>query len=202
MTTAPRIDGWTVIGSIAALLLISVLILQPEVNSENILTALRVSSATTAIPFLLLFALTPFDRVGTAAHRWLEQHRSEAWLILTASHLLHLAQIGLYYRLGESCPLSVWLVTIGVWLVMVAVTLVVLTRPQLLAGGGSSGSPWIAGPYTGGLWIVWLVFLLAFALRSAAGHLLAYNLPALVLFLAAALGWLLPPLRRVLAAAP
>ncbi|MEB3332478.1 MAG: hypothetical protein VKI83_08310 [Synechococcaceae cyanobacterium] len=200
MTTAPRIDGWTVIGSIAALSLISVLILQPQVNSDNILTALRVSSATTAIPFLLLFALTPFDRAGTAAHRWLTGHRAEAWLILTASHLVHLGQIGLYYRLGQTCPLTVWLITIPVWLVMLAVTLVVLTRQQLLAGGGSGGSRWAGALYAAGLWVVWLVFLLAFALGSAAGHLLAYNLPALVLFLAAALGWLLPPLRRVVAA--
>ncbi|MEB3166742.1 MAG: hypothetical protein VKO65_08740, partial [Cyanobacteriota bacterium] len=137
MTTAPRIDGWTVIGSIAA-------------------------------------------------HRWLAQHRSEAWLILTASQLVHLGQIGLYYRLGKSCPLTVWLITIPVWLVMLAVTLVVLTRPQLLAGGGSGGSRWAGAFYAAGLWVVWLVFLLAFALGSAAGHLLAYNLPALLLFLAAA----------------
>jgi hypothetical protein len=205
MTTAPRItetriDAWTVIGTIAALLLISVLILQPEVNGENILTALRVSSATTAIPFLLLFALTPFDRAGTPAHRWLGEHRAEAWLILTASHLVHLGQIGLYYRLGESCPLTVWLITIPVWLVMLAVTLVLLTRPHWLAGGAPGGSRCAGALYAAGLWIVWLVFLLAFALGSAAGKLLAYNLPALVLFLAAALGWWLPALRRLLAA--
>lgn len=93
-----------------------------------------------------------------------------------------------------------WLITIPVWLVMLAVTLVLLTRPHWLAGGAPSGSRWPGALYAAGLWIVWLVFLLAFALGSAAGKLLAYNLPALVLFLAAALGWWLPPLRRLLAA--
>jgi hypothetical protein len=54
----------------------------------------------------------------------------------------------------------------------------------------------MAALYGAGLWIVWVVFLLAFALGSAAGHLRAYNLPALVLYLAAALGWFVPWLRR------
>lgn len=100
----------------------------------------------------------------------------------------------------RGCPLTVWLVTIPVWLVMVAMTLVVLMLPHWLAGGAPSSSRWAWTLYVAGLWIVWLVFLLAYALGSAAGHLLAYNLPALVLFLAAALGWVLPPLRRVLVA--
>jgi hypothetical protein len=41
-----------------------------------------------------------------------------------------------------------------------------------------------------GFWIVWVVLLL-----------LAYNLPALVLSLAAGLGWRLPPMRRALTVA-
>lgn len=190
------IDGWTVIGSAAALLLTSVLILQPSVNQQNILTALRVSSATTAIPFLILFALAPLDRPGSAARTWLLNHRTETWVILTLSHLLHLVQIGLYYRLGQSCPLTVWLVALPVWLVMVAVTLAELGVVPWLAAAAESDGPRGGWLYQAGLWLVWLVFLLAFGLGTAARHLMVYNLPALVLFLAAALGWLVPGLRR------
>ncbi|NEQ51178.1 MAG: hypothetical protein F6K11_13750 [Leptolyngbya sp. SIO3F4] len=38
-----------------------------------------------------------------------------------------------------------------------------------------------------GIWYVWLIFTVAFSLGSLAKHLMFYNLPAFILFIAAAI---------------
>ena len=175
-----------------AMFLFSSLILYPEVTNENILTALQVTSVTTALPFLLVFTAKPLTLFSLSRNlgQWSQTNRSSLWLILTISHFLHLYQIWLYYQQGQSCPWYIWAITAPLWLIMALFSGVELVNPYLFdrlsRAHGNRGLKIAHG--VGSLYI-WLVFTLAFGVGTLEHHLLFYNAPALVLFLAGALSW-------------
>ena len=141
---------------------------------------------TTALPFLLVFVAG--SRSLGDLGQWLEKSRRYLWLILTISHIIHLYQIGLYYQLGQSCPLTVWAVTSPLWIIMVTFSGVDLINPQLFERiHQAETSITVRLFHEIGIWYVWLIFTVAFSLGTATKHLLFYNIPALVLFLAAAI---------------
>lgn len=205
MTDYPPLHWSLVALSAVFLLLLSALILSNGLDEVSILLSLRVSSLTTALPFWLVFALGPLQRLGLVQRRgdWLHQHQRDLWVIAGLSHLIHLGQIGLYYKLGQSCPLPVWLVTAPLWIILTLFALFALIQPDWVVQNvrnsifGSSGNSFPslktkALVYEWGSWYVWLVFTLAFVVSIFAQHLLFYNLPGAVLFMAAALLRLLP----------
>jgi hypothetical protein len=170
------------------MILVSGLILYPKITDENILTALRFSSLTTAVPFLLFFIAQPLTTVSQELGGWIQNNYRYLWLILTISHLIHLYQIFLYYQLGQSCPLTVWLVTAPLWMIMVIFSGIELMKPQLVDSLYSANSPKLFSLlYHISLWYIWLIFTLAFGLGAIAQHIPFYNIPAFVLFLAGAI---------------
>ena len=181
--------GWgTVLVAAALISLTSAIIIYPEVNKQNILTALRFSSLTTALPFLILFVAQPLSIVRQEIRPWLQENRRYLWLILTISHLIHLYQIYLFYQLGRSCPLAVWIAAGPMWIIMVIFSTIELVTPNLL--GYTYQVNWARALnwfYEIGTWYIWLSFTLAFGLTSMAHRLLFYNIPALVLYLAGAI---------------
>ena len=183
--------AWTGV-AIATLFMVlaSSVILYPQITESNILTALRFSSVTTALPFLLVLVAKPLAVLNVPKHlgAWAIRNNRYLWLILTISHLLHLYQIFLYYKLGNSCPFTVWAITAPLWIIMVLFTSLALFKPhsfdQLLqVNGQTKWKFW----YALGCWYIWTVFTLAFGLGAAAMHIPFYNIPALILFLAGAL---------------
>ena len=194
--------GWSgVLIATILMVLASALILYPEITSENILTSLRFSSLTTAIPFLLIFVAQPLTAISDEIGQWLQTNRRYLWLILTISHLIHLYQIVLYYQLGESCSLIVWGITAPLWLIMVAFSAVELMKPQLFDSFyQGDGSRALRRLHRMGIWYVWLVFTVAFGLGAMAKHIPFYNVPALVLFLAGAIMYGIGWWRRVITA--
>lgn len=181
--------GWTsVLISTVTMVLASGLILYPEISSENILTALRFSSVTTAIPFLLIFVAKPLTGMTDELGRWLLDNRRYLWLTLTISHLIHLYQIFLYYQSGQSCPLTVWMVTTPLWIIMVFVSGIELLQPQNLDRLYRTNAPRTMSLIYGfGIWYIWLIFTLAFGSGAVAKHIPFYNIPAFVLFLGGAI---------------
>ena len=181
--------GWSAVFiATAFMILTSSLILYPKITDENILTALRLSSLTTAIPFLLFFITKPLAVARNELGQWLQNHHRYLWLTLTISHLIHLYQIVLYYQLGESCPLIVWLVTSPLWIIMVIFSVIELIKPQLLDLQTPENTPKLLSLLYGiGIWYIWLIFTLAFGLGAVAKYIPFYNIPAFVLFLAAAI---------------
>ncbi|MEL6814762.1 MAG: hypothetical protein AAFP03_08105 [Cyanobacteria bacterium J06598_3] len=172
------------------LVLSSALLLSNGVNNSSVLLSLRVSSLTTALPFLLVFAMQPMQRfqVTRKTGQWAQQHFRDLWVIAAISHLIHLAQLGLYYQLGQSCPPLIWAVTTPVWIILGLFAAISIFQPGWFS---PRPRPQKALLYEVGSWYVWLVFTVAFSLGSAAHHLLFYNLPAASLFVAAAvLRWL------------
>lgn len=183
--------GWSgVLLATVIMILASGLILYPEITNENILTALRFSSVTTAIPFLLIFIIKPLVAMADELGQWLQNNRRYLWLILTISHLIHLYQIALYYQLGNNCPLTVWIVTSPLWMIMVVFSAIELMKPQLADDLYQANAPRsLMLVHRIGLWYVWLVFTLAFGLGAVAKHIPFYNIPAFVLFLAGAIAY-------------
>ncbi|MGP1384841.1 MAG: hypothetical protein ACTS2F_14845 [Thainema sp.] len=188
--------GWVgfVIATLA-ILLVSHLILYPQPTPETLLLALRVTSLTTAIPLWLVFVAQPIALVASEVAHWIQANRRYLWLTLTASHLMHRYQIGLYYQVGQQCPLIVWLVTLPVWIVLVIVAAIEWVRPQWLTVPATTSTLMrLRSAYWLGLGYVWLIFTLAFGLGAIARHLPFYNIPALLLFLAGGalhvMGWL------------
>lgn len=181
--------GWTgVLISTVFMLLASGLTLYPQITSENILTALRLSSLTTAIPFLLVFVTKPLTVTTDELGQWLRNNRSYLWLALTISHLIHLYQIILYYQLGETCSLTTWLVTAPLWIIMVLFSVTELLRPEIFDYLYQAHAPRRLNIlYRLGLWYIWLVFTLAFGLGAAEQHIPFYNIPAFMLFVAGAI---------------
>ena len=178
--------GWITVATIF-MLLASGLILSPEVNETNILTALQVSSLTTALPFLLLFIAKPLGLLRKDIKQWIQISHRSLWLILTISHLIHLYQILLFYQQGQSCPLLVWFITSPLWAIMVFFSLIEVGRPEVAIAFFQNQSQGIWRIlYNAGLWYTWLVFTIAFGLGSIAGHLTFYNLPAFICFLSGA----------------
>lgn len=124
--------GWTgVFIATVLMLLASGLVLYPKITSNNILTALRLSSLTTAIPFLLVFVTKPLTSITDELGQWLKSNRSYLWLALTISHLIHLYQIVLYYQLGETCSWTTWLVTAPLWIIMVLFSVTEVVKPEI-----------------------------------------------------------------------
>ena len=188
--------GWSaVVISTILIILSSSLIVYPQITDENILTALRFTSLTTAIPFLIFFIAKPFVVIKNELGQWLKNNHLYLWLILTISHLTHLYQIFLYYQLGEICPLSVWLVTSPLWIIMVIFSVLELIKPQLSDSLYQESTPRLLSIlHNISIWYIWFVFTIAFALGTIGKHLLFYNIPALILFLAGAIfprivGW-------------
>jgi hypothetical protein len=189
MATSTRtLLGWSsVVISTVLMVLASSLILYPSPTLVNILTALRLSSVTTALPFLLIFVARPLvflTGLGDLG-AWIQANRRYLWLMMTVSHLIHLYQIRLYYQLGQSCPPLVWMITAPLWIVMVLFAGIEIFQPQRLAGlyqGRNTDVMTLLHKIGGGY--IWLVFTLAFGLAAVDNHLLFYNVPALVLFLA------------------
>lgn len=170
------------------MILASSLILYPNITNENILTALRFSSMTTAIPFLLIFVTRPFALINNDLGQWLHNNRRYLWLSLTISHLIHLYQIVLYYQLGQSCSLIVWVITLPLWIIMVIFSVVELVKPQLFDHLYQANSSRVLSLLHGiCIGYIWLVFTLAFGLGTVAKHIPFYNIPAFVLFLAGAI---------------
>ncbi|MDJ1182927.1 hypothetical protein [Roseofilum casamattae] len=169
------------------MLLTSSLVLYPTLTDDNILIALRLTSVTTAFPFLLLFVAQPLATRSYEVRQWLDRDRQNLWHILSISHFIHLYQISLYYQLGHSCSLTVWLVTSPLWIVMAIVSGIELIRPDLMNRFYQGQAPKsFALLYRIGVWYIWFVFTLAFGLGTMGKHLLFYNVPALILFLAGA----------------
>lgn len=181
--------GWTgVLISTVFMLLASGLALYPKITSENILTALRLSSLTTAIPFLLVFVTQPLTATTDELGKWLKSNRSYLWLALTLSHLIHLYQIVLYYQLGETCSWTTWLVTAPLWIIMVLFSVTEMVKPEIFDYLYQAHVPKrLSILYTLGLWYIWLIFTLAFGFGTAAQHIPFYNIPAFMLFIAGAI---------------
>jgi hypothetical protein len=177
---------------ISLVLAIAAIVLTPSPNLATVTLALRASSATTAAPFLTVFLAQGLRRwpQGQAWGDALHGYRRPLWLVLTFSHLVHLAQIGVYYQLGQSCPLFVWAVTTPLWLITVWFAVVELTHPQRLEPLHSTPAR-LLHSYQWGCWYVWLIFFLAFALSVFAQENLPYTLPGALLFAIAGLlhGW-------------
>jgi hypothetical protein len=205
MVTSPPLHWGLIVISSLSLLLVSALILSNGLDQASLFIGLRVSSLTTALPFLLIFAIAPLQRFWFTAKTgdWAQEHQRSLWVIAAVSHLIHLGQIGLYYKLGQSCPLWVWLLTAPLWLILIWFAAVAIFQPNWFAsparsrifrspGQGFPSAQAKARIYQIASWYVWLVFAAAFILSIAAQHLLFYNLPAAILFLAAALVRLLP----------
>lgn len=114
---------------------------------------------------------------------WIQRYYRELWAITAVSHLIHLAQIRLYYTLGQSCPVLVWVVTLPMWLTILGIGSTAVFVPRWF-DIFQSQNPRL---YEIGSWYSWFVFTLAFSLGAATQHLLFYNLPAVILFIAAAL---------------
>lgn len=193
--------GWSGVAiATIFIVLISSLILYPNVTSENVLTSLRFSSVTTALPFLLVFVAKPLRVLNVFSNlgQWAQANRRYLWLILTISHLLHLYQIFLYYQLGSSCSWLVWAITSPLWVIMVLFSAVAIFKPQLFdqlpQANGTKGLNLI---YEIGNWYIWLVFTLAFGLGSVAKHIPFYNVPAFILFLAGAIAYAMAWFRRI-----
>ena len=192
----PRLglSGWMLVAiATVAMLLTSGIILYPQANDTSILIALRVSAMTTAIPFLLVLVATPMPYINRPLGQGLQANRFSLWLIMTISHFIHLYQIWLYYQLGNSCPLLVWLVTAPLWIIMLSFSILNLFKPQFLEAPklGKSRINVLRGM---GMGYIWLVFMLAFGLSAAANHMPFYNIPGVVLYAAAAIfcalmGW-------------
>ncbi|AFZ54009.1 hypothetical protein [Cyanobacterium aponinum] len=185
--------GWTgVVITTIFMVIVSGLILYPQITIENVLTVLRFSSLTTALPFLLVFVAKPLVTLNIFRDlgQWLQTNRRYLWLILTISHLLHLYQIVLYYQLGNSCPFLVWVLTTPLWLIMVLYSVVELMKPQIFDQlNKNSANRKLNIVYQLGNWYIWLIFTLAFGLGTLAKSLLFYNIPALILFLACAIAY-------------
>ena len=165
--------------------LLSALVLSNGLEMSSVLLALRVSSLTTALPFLLVFSMRPLKRLKWTSEigQWSQQYYRELWVITAVSHLIHLAQIGLYYTLGQSCPFLVWAVTLPLWIIMVGFAIIAIFNPVWFKNGQFQD----VRLYTLGSWYIWLIFTVAFALGSATQHLLFYNLPSAILFIAGAI---------------
>lgn len=166
--------------AILLIALLSNLSLYPEPTSENVLIALRITSLTTALPLLLVAIARPLALVSRPWADWTQTYCRELWLVLTASHLVHLYQIGIYYQLGQQCPLVIWLLTVPVWGITILFSIVAIARPQWLKQPPSLGLKRLYGL---GLGYVWAVFTMAFGLGAIARHLPFYNIPAFLLFL-------------------
>lgn len=191
--------GWSGVAIAAVfMVLVSGLILYPKPTSESILAALRFSSVTTALPFLLVFAAKPLasSYISRDFGKWVQNNRKVLWLVLTFSHLLHLYQIFIFYQLGQSCPWTVWAFTTPLWIFMVLFSGWELMKPQFFEPLNHSETssedfvqpnPAIKLIYGIGIWYIWLVFTLAFGLSAVAKHIPFYNIPALILFLSAAI---------------
>lgn len=181
--------AWSTVAlAIIFMAFLSGLILYPKMTNENVLIALRCSSLTTAIPFIFVFWIKPLTKVKNDLGQWLQTHQRYLWLVLTSSHLIHLYQIFLYYQLGQSCPLLVWLVTAPLWIIMVIFSAVEVLKPQALDLNEKISPPsslrfW----YQMGIWYIWLIFTIAFGLGMIDNHMLFYNLPAFILFLSSAI---------------
>lgn len=165
--------------------LLSALVLSNGLDVSSVLLALRVSSLTTALPFLLIFSMRPLKRLKWTSEigQWSQQYYRELWVITAVSHLIHLAQIGLYYTFGQSCPFLVWAVTIPLWLVVVSFAIIAIVRPTWFKNAQFQD----VRLYKLGSWYVWLIFTIAFVLGAATQHLLFYNLPSAILFIASAI---------------
>lgn len=195
--THSRLAWVGVVVATLALFLTSHLILYPQPTPETLLLALRVTSLTTALPLWLVGVAGPIALVSRELAQWVQTHRRYLWLALTASHLIHLYQIALYYQVGQQCPPLVWAITIPVWGVMVGVAAVEWLRPQWIDGldqrTATLGGLWLYGIALG---YVWLVFTLAFGLGAIAHHLPFYNIPAFLLFLAGGILHVIAWIRR------
>ena len=178
--------GWIITATIF-MLLASGLILSPEVNETNVLTALQVSSLTTALPFLMLFVAKPLGLLRKDIKQWVHTSHRPLWLILTISHLIHLYQILLFYQQGQSCPLLIWLITSPLWFIMVFFSFIEFAQPEVAIAffQNQSRGVWRI-LYSAGIWYTWLVFSIAFGLGSITKHLVFYNVPAFICFLSGA----------------
>ena len=188
------------------LVLTSALILSNGLDEASIFLALRVSSLTTALPFFLVFAMQPLQRLRITREMglWAQQHARDLWVIAAVSHLIHLAQIGLYYSLGQSCSAISWALTAPMWLILIVFAGLAIVQPSWFnficaAEYAAEKAPSSkARLYQLGSWYVWLIFVGAFVGGATAQHLLFYNLPAAILFIAAAILRVLP--RRIVPA--
>lgn len=176
--------GVVIISSLFMLLL-SALVLSNGLDLSSVFLALRTSSLTTALPFLLVFSTRPLRRLKWTSEigQWSHQYYRELWIVVAVSHLIHLAQIGLYYNLGQSCPASVWAVTLPLWIIVVSFAISAITNPEWFTNSHAQD----VRLYKLGSWYVWLIFTIAFVLGAATGHLLFYNLPSATLFIAGAI---------------
>ena len=184
---------WGIVLGIGIYLLIaSALTPYPELNNENILIALRLSSLTTAIPLWLIFITKPMLKMAPHSAVFLRENRRSLWLIATISHFIHLYQITLYYRLGNSCPLVIWLITSPLWIFMILISSAEILLPQLIDDlDRLEQLKWLQIGYTFSVWYIWLMFTLAFVLGSIGQQLLFYNLPASILFVSGAFMYVL-----------
>ena len=177
-----RSTNWTVVAiSVMAIALFHILTLYPQPTIDGVRLALRGTALTTALPFLLFFVARPLILVNRPLTHWVQSYRPELWLVLTASHLIHLYEIRVYYQLGQQCPLAIWLATIPVWGITVFFAILVIIRPAWFEQTSFTRQKWM---FRIGLTYVWLIFTTAFGLGTIAQHLLLYNMPFFILFLA------------------
>ena len=172
---------WIEVGfSILLIALSSNFSLYPQPTSENVLIALRITSLTTALPLLWVFTTRPVTLISRPWAQWIQGHYRELWLVLTTSHFIHLYQIGVYFQLGQQCPLTIWLLTAPVWGIMAVFSVIAIARPQWFDQPPSLAMKWLLGLALG---YAWLVFAAAYGLGAIARHLPFYNVPAFLLFL-------------------
>lgn len=104
--------GWSlVIAASLFIFLVSSLIFYVDVGEESTRTVLRFTSLTSAIPFLLVFISKPFSYIQWSQEfsQWTQHNRRYLWLILTASHLIHLYAIFVFFQLKvKEIPGYIW----------------------------------------------------------------------------------------------
>ena len=183
--------------SILLIALSSNLSLYPQPTSDNVLIALRITSLTTALPLLWVFTAQPMALIFRSWAQWIQDHYRELWLVLTASHFIHLYQIGVYYQLGQRCPLTIWLFTAPVWGIMAIFSTIAIARPQWFKRPPSLALKWLLGL---GVGYAWFMFAAAFGLGAIARHLPFYNIPAFLLFLSSGILHIIARSRRSLPA--
>lgn len=190
--------GWSlVIAASLFILLVSGLIFYVGVNEDSTRTVLRFTSVTSALPFLLVFLSKPlsyFQRTQEFS-QGTRDNRRYLWLTLTASHLVHLYAIFVFFQLKvKEIPGSVlWMGGIAYAIILIFGG-IELVKPSLFdEARNSQSNSFINWIYGSGIWYVWLLFFLTYLGSAtglsalAQGRQMFYTIPGAIVFLAAAL---------------
>lgn len=197
--------GWSlVIAASIFILLASILIFYVGIDEKSTRTVLRFTSLTSAIPFLLVFMSKPFSYIQKTQEfsKWTQYNRRYLWLIFTASHLIHIYAIFVFFQLQvkEISGYIWWAGGIAYVIILIFAT-IELVSPNLFDEATLTKFRFLKLIYTSGIWYVWLIFLLTYVGTAsslsavAKGRITFYTIPMIIIFLAIALLHLIAKLR-------